>query len=305
MPAQRPSKPARLDWERAGGLKRYLLLLYGDDLEFQNELTAFLGGLRGNASALVRSNRELMQIDEVRQRGGKSSIGAGSYLEALRLFAEQFGLHRLGAPERASDGGTRQSEGEQLIHLWCHQTLIEDSRPVSPAAFAFLAGWGGDAPIFSPPPSPDAPSRRSPDESDGENVDDRGRPIVLAVVKSFWDPRGESQLHVKKRLTDIAEKRIEQEIDRIANHAKAIGYQFDWSRTARRDISWLFLKARHRWSYQDIAVRWNRDEQALAAAKTLHLKIDDAQGDKYEDRQKIQKAVIRMAEKIDLSRSGW
>lgn len=59
MPAQRPSKPARLDWERAGGLKRYLLLLYGDDLEFQNELTAFLGGLRGNASAL----------GHVRQRG--------------------------------------------------------------------------------------------------------------------------------------------------------------------------------------------------------------------------------------------
>ena len=308
---RRRSRPARLEWERVALLRFSFLMLYGDDAEFGRELAEFETKLDSDLRWLLASHRELKDFDTVTSRDADVSVRAGAYRKDLNQLATRFGLDRFVAPDGPSDAEFTASVGERRLHLWCHacaQSRLDGYGPRPPAEFSHLDGFRGPDPNGEPflIDAGHPPPRRFNDEAVG-SVDERGDPIVHAVITSIWDPRAEAPRDAKTRLMRSAEVQIDAEIDRIVRAAEKTGFTFRATPTARRNLGWLFLKTRHGWSYADIATRWARDDTAAAVAGSLHVERPAATAGtfRYEDRELVQKAVIRMADDIGVSRTGW
>jgi hypothetical protein len=137
------------------------------------------------------------------------------------------------------------------------------------------------------------------------------------VIEDTWDPRQEPMAAARKRLLLEAERQLEAELERIAIDAVGRGYAFPDRDDAGRDLVWLFWKARDRLSYGQIAQRsrlehpnWLQkgrkgrdDADPRQDTEPVNSAGDDS--DPQQDRQLVKKAVLRMAARLGIDRTGW
>ncbi len=96
-----------------------------------------------------------------------------------------------------------------------------------------------------------------------------------------WDPVNESLADAQSRVKNAATGKINALLREIANQVEHEGLTFGERAPRDRDIKWLFRKMALKESYQQIAE------------------------DESEDREMIQKAVIRAADRLGVDRAGW
>ena len=290
--------PQQLLRDELSWLKFGLLRLYSGDQEFRKSLTEFYERCCRLNEVLVANNPDLRRFDRLRLSGNDRSRWADGYLHRLAELARRFGLDRLGAkdPERKSE--YEPSEGEQAIQLWCSRKAWEgttDRARILPERFAIVAGQPGFGDTAWPEQEelwPEAVLR------------------LHAAVEGTWAPDRESRKGAMQRFMEMAALVIDAELERIVQAQMATGWESYTSTNVGRDVIWLFLKLRYRWSYGEIGTRWGTKAIPAEVFRHVHVRIPERQLEPLISRpdqiqRRVGTAVRRMADRIGISRTGW
>lgn len=258
MVSKRP--PPKGLWPAVTGLERIafsrlrLYELYDGDNNVQDRLTRFYGEhWQPLGPAFRRLDDCLPDLSEADaalvDRVGRDR--AHEYLDALTDLGQELGLDRIatvGTPPATIGGYLPSGIAQAHRYLWhLDKALLFDAAPVelkrsasgpTRPTFVYLASFGTAIPAVD---------------------------TSIAGTDARWDPRSELLADARRRLREAARlppDLIESELDRIAG---AGSYQFPDTSSKRgevyrldRDAWWVWWRIRHRWTYEQIARRWER-----------------------------------------------
>lgn len=267
-----PEEPARARrgvyrqaWDRAGSLLVRYVAHYAEDAEFGEALVRLFAGYgTSDGQVGLLAARELWQFAPICWQDGNHGTWARAYLKELIATAERFGLDRLSRgdvrltvdPHDPTDE-LRLGRGHELIHTWCVQRAIADSSGYDwpPGALVSCVGAGGALPDVGEIIDRQRFEVQGPDGMRVEIIDERRAPLVTIAFSNRWDPRSESRAAARRGIVDLLMAELDAKLAAIEATARAAGYDDREGEEIERDVTWLFMKVRHRLTYGEI-VQW-------------------------------------------------
>ena len=233
----RPHRPdtARPGWQVNTDSRTALLRHYGDDDEFGQALGQLFASCCELNLVELESMPDLLSYEIGQAAHGTRRPWIERYLRNLATISERFGLYRLEPLAGGTVSVASRSYGELLIHRWCvtKGRLYLRGKDLNASWFVMGDGFAGPAPEIG--------------QLEFAPVD----------TSSDWDPDTETQAEAERRMVNAASRSIHEGLSRVATAAEDDGYIFQRPANADRDVLLVFWRLRHRFSYQQIATKWN------------------------------------------------
>jgi len=240
-------KPAKSPSEEAYALFSSYIGFYTHDEGFQQALDRFREQQAGRLASmfdgydLEDSDFDINALLDELDTAGMIGEDARALSAAFRTLSRDFGFDRI-RPERTAHGAWLPSAGERLLFEWCV------GRPASIAVFAVDEHSEIRSYVRQ-----DHESERLP-RGLALEIQRPDIPTTFPIsTTGEWDPRSEKMVDARKRILRQIGKRLDPELNAIAERAEAAGYHFaDTTTNTLRDLGWLYEHVAHHKSYQEI-----------------------------------------------------